>query len=259
MIYVLTAIAGGFDNLRPPLTNRYDPDARYICFTDNPLQAACQPWEFRPLPDLGHPGRSTRAPKILPHLFLPPDAEYSIWHDANFQLQIEPAKIVEGLRGESEVWGAHKHPGRDCIYDEAGILLRENIGTPALVEREIARYRQMEHPEHYGLWANGFIVRKHGPLARSISETWWRLYQAGCERDQLSFPVAVRMHSAFTNILTTEQSVYKSPFVKFNWHAPWLDKEDNPSHHEARRIMGDRLRELRKATGITVRYWGESE
>ncbi len=262
MIYVYTAIAGGFDNLRPPLLPLIPTEpTRFICFTDNPLQEACPPWEFRPLPSVGHAARSTRGPKILPHLFLPEDCAWSIWHDANFQLKEDPAAIVKQVQDAKCQWMAHKHPARDCIYKEAGILLSENIGTRSLVEAEVELYRKAKHPERFGLWANGFIVRSHagGTMVRRVCETWWRLYTDGCERDQLSFPVALRIHCAEGMVLSSTADVFRSPFVKFNWHAPWIDKDDNPSHHPARRLMGERLRQLRQVTGIQVTYWGEND
>lgn len=258
MIYVYTAITGGFDNLRPPLVDVYNtPGARFICFTDNPLQASVAPWEFRPLPDLRHAARSTRAPKILPHLFLPKDCDVSIWHDANLQLKRQPSKVAELVSGDY-AWGAHRHPARDCIYQEADVLLREKIGTRALVEAEVAQYRRIEHPEHFGLWANGFIVRNHArPLVRTVCETWWSLYAAGCERDQLSLPVALRVHVAKGIVATDPADIYRSPYAAYNWHAPWRDKGDNPAFHAAREAMGQRLTELCALTGADVPLWGE--
>lgn len=246
LIYVCTSIIGGFDNLRPPMVPAED-GVRWICFTDLPFQPPVPPWEFRPAVDVGHPARTSRVPKILPHLMLPPDADYSIWHDANFRLYIPPRQIIgELLRFDD--WCAHRHPARDCIYDEAAILLKEGIGTREAVESQIARYRAAHYPAHNGLWANGLIVRRHTPEVAALNEHWWELFAAGCERDQISFPVAkqqcpVRFNNGLLN------NIFQSPYMKFNWHAAWRDKEDNPSYWTERDRLREQAAKLEAVTG----------
>src|SRR4026207_2449984 len=146
MIYVYTSILNGWDNLRPPAVQGI-PGVRYICFTNVPVLPDVGSWEFRPL---YYPSaeicRIARLPKILPHLMLPADAEYSIYHDGNLRLSRDPVETIVKLLGAHH-WAAHRHPCRNCIYDEANILLSEKIGTPELVEREIECYRAKGHPE----------------------------------------------------------------------------------------------------------------
>jgi alkaline ceramidase TOD1/glycosyltransferase MUCI70-like protein len=250
VIYVITACCGVWDNLRAPLAPQTD-GVRWLCFTDEPFIPAVAPWEFRPLP--AHPGaaRCSRIPKILPHLMLPDDAEYSIWHDANFQLRLAPRDIISELLKVHD-WAAHIHPARDCVYKEAEILLREKIGTPALVEAQVARYRAQGYPTINGLWANGMIVRRHTPQVARVNELWWKLFAEGCERDQLSFPVA-RMAEG----LTTERilnDIYSSPYVKFNWHAAWKNNQDNPSYWPQRDRLRMKSRHLSTVIGTVVPY-----
>ncbi len=256
MIYVYTANLGGFDNLRPPLA-KPEPGVRYLCFTDCPVQPDCQPWEFRPVHrvlvlDYGvkvslDAARTSRLPKILPHLVLPSDCDYSIWHDGNFQMKASPTETVARLLRTAD-WAAHKHPARDCIYDEARILLSENIGTAALVHRDIQRHCDAGHPRSFGLWANGFIVRRHNSATAALNERWWALFAEGCERDQISFPVALReSHVQIETIRHTD--IYGSEYVKFNWHASWKDREDNPTHWPERARIAARVRKLEEIAG----------
>ena len=240
MIYVVTAILDMWDNLRPPLAHAED-NVRYLCFTNSPVQPACPPWEFRPCPDVGIASRSSRVPKILPHLCLPSDADYSIWHDGNFQLQ-KPARQIVGELLRFDDWAAHRHPARDCVYKEAAVLLSERIGTPELVQAQIDRYRAMQYPAHVGLWANGFIVRRHTGMVERLNERWWKLFAEGCERDQLSFPVARHLENVPLNGGGINHGIgddiFHSPYVRFNWHAAWREQQDNPSYWPQR----DRLR-----------------
>ena len=119
MIYVYTSILGGFDSLRPPLC-KPEPGVRYICFTDCPVLPSVEPWEFRPVHRIdrvamdgnGFPiyvkdsPRTSRLPKILPHLVLPADCDYSIWHDGNFQMKASPTETVAKLLRTAD-WAAH--------------------------------------------------------------------------------------------------------------------------------------------------------
>jgi hypothetical protein len=252
-IIVYTCCLGGFDTIRPPLA--IEPGVRYICFTDVPVLPDCPPWEFRPAHLIqeyeepmfgtnGHLGadlaRSSRVPKILPHLILP-ECDYSIWHDSNFQLAKLPTDIIgELLRFDD--WAAHKHPARDCIYAEADILLKENIGTRSLVESEIATLRSLGYPEHNGLWANGMLVRRHSPAVAKLNESWWGLFSAGCERDQISFPVA--LHRSGISINTIQNDVFRSPYMQFRWHAAWKDQYDNVSVREERARTAAKVKRL---------------
>lgn len=246
MIYVVTAILNGFDNLRPPAAPANET-VRYICFTNVPNLPRLYPWEYRPIyAATGNAARDSRIPKILPHLMLPTDAEYSIWHDGNFQLRHDPQTMVETLLAHND-WAAHRHPCRSCIYEEGRVLLDEKIGTPGLVREELDRYRSSGHPANAGLWANGLIVRRHSLDVQALNEEWWKLYVAGAERDQLSFPVA-RARIGL-EVKTIHDNVFASAWMKFNWHAAWKQREDNPDYWPQRDRHRQRLGRLQELTG----------
>jgi hypothetical protein len=258
MIYVYTSILNGFDNLRPPAAPPED-GVRYICFTDVPNLPRVYPWEYRPIFAAGDASRTSRIPKILPYLMLPADADYSIWHDGNFVLKLSPWQTIsDTLRasGGPYEWAAYKHPCRRCIYREAAVLLedpsmagwREQKPERAVtIAAEIARYRAAGYPADHGLWANGFIVRKHTRKVDELCEKWWTLYAAGGERDQLSFPVAQTDSGVAVN--TLQGDVYGSPFVQFRWHAAFREREDNPDFWPQRDAVRARLARLRELTG----------
>lgn len=247
MIYVFTSIADGWDNLRAPEVVSNSENVRYICFTNVPNLPCVGPWQYRPLPELGHRGRTSRLPKILPHLMLPADAEFSIYHDGNFQLKWLPEEIIQTAL-ISQDWAAHRHPCRTCLYDEASVLLKENIGTANLVEDQIARYRAAEHPDHSGLWANGFLVRRHTNAVKVLCEHWWREFANGCERDQVSFPFAQRNSGVEVNTLLGV--IYESPFMNFWWHAAWKERLCNFDYVPQRRRVHADLELLKELTGL---------
>lgn len=245
MIYVYTSIIDGFDNLRPPACP-VDEDVRYICFTNVPNLPRVYPWEYRPAYIAGEPCRSARIPKILPHLILPDDATHSIYHDGNFQLRMDPHAMIRELLDRHD-WAAHKHPCRNCIYQESDVLLKEKIGTRELVEKEIARYRADGYPEGQGLWANGLIVRAHTAGVADLNERWWSLYSSGCERDQISFPVA--RHQRSFPINTINRDIWQSPYLLYNWHAAFKTRDNNPDYWPQRDRVRGRLTALKEITG----------
>src|ERR1700733_13815772 len=152
-IVVYTCILDSFDNLHPPLEEALDKsEAQYICYTNNVHAPLVSPWEYRPaFAPLAHVGRNSRIPKILPHLFF--DADYSIWHDGCFALRQRPEDIIEQTLHNRDI-AVHTHPARDCIYDEAAVLLAEKIGDAGEVSRQIKKYELLGHPKKWGLWAN---------------------------------------------------------------------------------------------------------
>lgn len=250
MIYVYTTIVAGFDNLRPPCCP-VDHNVRYICFTDVPNLPRVYPWEYRPIYDVRVPPRTARVAKILPHLMLPPDAEFSIYHDGNFQLRESPNVLIDLLDSERQ-WAVHKHPGRTCIYDEARIIVRDcPLVNQQSVMDQIADYREQGFPKNSGLWANGFIVRRHTPEVAALNEEWWRLFDKGSVRDQLSFPVARR--KVGLEVRTLEEDVFNSPYIKFNYHAAWKTKADNPDFWGERDRTRKRLKRLEEVTGTDGR------
>jgi|HubBroStandDraft_4_1064222.scaffolds.fasta_scaffold03171_14 hypothetical protein len=272
-IIVYTCILGGFDSLRPPLVPP-EPGVRFICFTDVPVLPDVPPWEFRPVHRVGDlcracngveisNSRTSRVPKILPHLVLPADADYSIWLDGNLQLRKPASQIInEELRFED--WAAHRHPARGCVYEEADLLVRESTQKPAEwpnlspdgVRAEIGTYAAAGYPPNLGnLTANGMIIRRHTPAVAAVNETWWKLFAVGCGRDQLSFPVAAWQHGLKVNRMPHYLDIYCSPLVRFGWHAAWKDKPDNVVYRPERERIAARVAKLREVVGEGGYEW----
>lgn len=261
MIYVYTSILNGWDNLRPPAFFPAN-DVQFVCFTNVPNLPKVAPWEYRPLYDVGEACRTARVPKILPHLMLPPSAEYSIYCDGNLQLRIQPVELIVETLKERD-WAAHRHPARDCIYAEADVILdhesmkswrEQNPSRAPRIWEEVERYKKQNYPVGAGLWANGMIVRRHTPAVAALNEAWWKLYAAGGERDQLSFPVARRAQNL--EVKTIEHPICAGPYVNFWFHAAWTEQPGSKEFHPERATIRRRLDRLKDITGTDggVRY-----
>lgn len=272
MIYVYTCILSGFDNLRPPLVPP-EPGVRFICFTDVPVLPDVPPWEFRPVHQVWKgswsDSRTSRLPKILPHLVLPSDCDYSIWLDGNFRL-LKPASEIINAEMRFDDWAAHRHPARGCVYEEAELLVKLKREHPdewpnmdaAELDAEIVRYRAVGFPEKLNtLTANGIIIRRHTPGVALLNERWWKLFAAGCGRDQLSFPVALWGHAQNSPVVVTVNrmphypDIYSSPLARFGWHAAWKDKPDNVQYRPERDRITARVSKLREVVGDGGYNW----
>ncbi len=235
MIVVYTAILNDWDYLRPPIV--IEPGVRYICFADRPLPPVT-PWEIQPAyTPYGVGSRNSRLPKILPHLHFA--AAYSIWHDANFTLNVRPTAVIGTYLRDHDI-AMYRHPCRNHVGEECEVLLREKIGDPGEVERARTLWKHAGAP--VGLWAGGLILRRHATEVQALNEEWWRLFRTGCTRDQISLPVA--QCTTGIDINSIPGDIYASELMGFHWHAAWRDKPDNQKYQTEAKVYECRRRRL---------------
>jgi predicted O-methyltransferase YrrM len=176
-IVAYTAIFGGYDALEPTAHGE-------LCLTDGDVNAP-PGWRFHTV-YAGRPPRwANRRCKILVHDHV--DAECSIYHDGNVKMLASPQEAVERWLGDADL-AVFRHPeSRDCAYQEAEETVRQHKAQRAVVDAQMARYREEGFPEHFGLSACYVLVRRHTGEVQEFNKLWWREYQNGAKRDQLSF------------------------------------------------------------------------
>lgn len=246
-----TCIIGSFDYLRSPTI--IEPGVRYICYSDVPRDP-CPPWEIQPAyTPYGIGSRDSRIPKILPHLHF--DADYSLYLDANFVLREAPSTLIHAYlegpdrmmpRADIAMFG---HPCRQHVGQEASVLheLHGKGELPGLdgpvLDAQVTRWKHMGAP--MGLWAGGFILRRHTPRVQDLNEYWWREFSQGCSRDQIALPMA--KHIAIANINRIPGNIYECAPLAMHWHAAWRGKYTN-AQYETRQAELDaqraRLKEM---------------
>ena len=177
-VVTYTAIMGSYDRLQVPFY-----DGRYICYTDR--QQACHGWETRVRkPQFTDPRREARLYKLLAHQWLP-DADFTVWHDANVRLAIEPERLVAEM-GEESI-AVLRHPKRDCIMDEARAVVAGRGTDLHQAKEQVGSYRERGYPEHNGLVETAILVRRNDEVSALLNEAWWAELCRHTERDQLSF------------------------------------------------------------------------
>lgn len=187
-IAIITANYGGYERAKPPLAQVDVGQVDWVYVTDEPASAP-PGWRVVHEPLFGHPNRAAKGPKLAPHEYA--EAPRSIWLDASFRITSAfLARDLLAAAGDAEL-AQFRHPWRDCVYAEA-----EASTAPKYVDEPIkaqaAAYRAAGHPEHWGLWETGVIVRRHTHRMALFGRQWadeivWWSFQ-----DQLSEPVVLR-------------------------------------------------------------------
>jgi hypothetical protein len=132
--------------------------------------------------------RMARQYKILSHQYI--NEEYSLWIDGNIDLKI-PAEVLIPMLIEKYLKDADMatmvHPSRDCVYQEAETCKLLGLDLPEVIDAQMAKYRAEGYPEHNGMVATSFVLRRHTPQIEAFNNAWFSELCCHSKRDQLSF------------------------------------------------------------------------
>lgn len=186
-----------FGYSEPFLDHKYSVGGRmdFICFTDD-KSLASRNWQIKYIDsaEVG-PVKTAKMVKLMPHRFL---GEYgcSLYIDNTVKLKSPPLRIFECLEGGGPSMVCFKHPDRDCVYDEAGVVMDLGLDRPDVVLRQMDEYERIGHPRHAGLIAGTMLLRRHDDNSlNAVSEGWFEEVRKHSYRDQLSFNVVARLRN----------------------------------------------------------------
>jgi hypothetical protein len=148
---------------------------------------------LRPAPAMfSDPNRSAKLFKILPHLFLP-EFPVSVWFDAAIiPKQVNLSRLVREALTTSDL-ALHRHPERSCIYEEIEVCCEQTRDSRIVLQSQANHYRSLGIPPHDGLFAAGFLIRRHNsPIMQQLAVRWWNEIAKFSRRDQISLPVVLR-------------------------------------------------------------------
>ncbi|WP_319052689.1 glycosyltransferase domain-containing protein [Streptomyces europaeiscabiei] len=215
---IVTAIYDGYDELKPTLPQKGVGVDWVLVTDDEALQdtSTVRGWRvmYEPRPGV-HPNRAAKHPKYEPWKYT--DAAASLWVDASFRI-VSPTMATEALTFAHPI-AQFQHPWRDCLYAEAkeSAGLAKYQGEPVLEQAEA--YRQAGHPEGWGLWATGFIARRHTGGVRELGARWLAETYEWSFQDQISQPYALR-----------EARLRPAAFPGNHLATPWLAYEGSARH-----------------------------
>ena len=211
-VTVYTAVAGGYDTVRPP---RKAIAKRHVLFTDNADRVSG--WETRPFDTvLADPTRTAKAPKVLSHRYAG-EGEWSIWIDGNVELIAPAQSLTAEVERAGCAIGLFRHPERYCAFDEALACIKRGKDEVELITAQLARYQREGFPRQFGLAECNVIVRRHNdPKVKLAMEIWWEEIEKGSRRDQLSFNYALwraglayhELGNGLVDVLTDPRFVY---------------------------------------------------
>lgn len=183
---VYTTVFGETKPLHEPAI---DTDARFVCFTDQPISS--QRWEIIRTPVTATPARDCRRLKQLSHVVFP-EATSTLWIDSCFSLRMDPLEVA-AMHEEPVV--AFRHPHRSRITDEAEVIIDYGKAREDSIRSQLAAYRadgfDTEASPQTRLTAGGFLIRRHTEAVKRFNESWHHEVQARSLRDQMSLDYAL--------------------------------------------------------------------
>jgi hypothetical protein len=186
-----------------------------VCFTDQPIKSAV--WDIRPFEFVfGANGITAKHPKILPHEYFL-DHELSIWIDGNMCPKNNIVDAAFDFLKEKPI-ALHKHPRRDCLYDEGNFIKEIGKASFEEVQPQLDAYSVLGMPKRFGLWECGMLFRHHNNhVIISAMEEWWnQLIEFEQFNDQIPFSFIVWKLGLDVN--TIPGNVREAPYVEYQPH-----------------------------------------
>lgn len=180
-LVVYTCVFGDTDPLRDPLKTG---GVRFVCFTDQPVKSKV--WEIVTLPKQDAPKRACRQYKQPSHLIFP-EADATLWIDAQFQLTASPIDILRKYPGEFTGFRHHK---RNRITDEAEAIIKAGKAKPDAIHDQLAAYKAQgwdtDAKPQRAITNGGCMLRRHTERVKRFNEAWNHEVQTRTLRDQMS-------------------------------------------------------------------------
>lgn len=161
--------------------------------------------------------RTARQYKLLSHQYI--NEEYSLWIDGNIDLKIPENELmpllIEKYLKDCDI-ATMKHPERDCIYQEAETCKLLTLDSPELIDEQMTKYRSEGYPEHNGMVATTYLLRRHSDKVKEFNNAWFSELCRYSRRDQLSFNyVAWKLGVKYN---TFEGEWLDNPYFLYNLH-----------------------------------------
>lgn len=186
-IAIVTALCGDREQLQNPTVIHGNAD--YHAFVSKPHPSATS-WNQHPVHSFSNDPkyarrRNAKIYKIMPWLFLP-GYKFYIWADVSHDVIVNPTYICDTLMANMDM-ACFKHTQRNCIYEEAKILIELGYDHKELIEKQIEFYKTKGYPPNNGMFEmSAFAIRNNYNMQIACLK-WWDNICRFSSRDQLSF------------------------------------------------------------------------
>jgi len=175
----------------------YDPDVRYVMFHDGTVVQR-GPWEFIKLDvDIDCPRRLSAYPKINPHKYFD-EGEDTVWIDACYVMTKEFVELAKSRFPFTIL----RHPNKFSYYDEmlegfecSFFGFDQGIELTRILFEDGYNFRQYRSP------LGTIIYRTINDETIRFGDSWWHYFEAGVNRDQISFDAALQLNNLDPKII----------------------------------------------------------
>lgn len=188
-LVVYTALFGNYDDLFLPSREQVQ-GCDFVIFTDQPN--VLPPWRRGDV-SYASPSKSKRNRfyKLLPHRLFP-HHEWSLYLDANIDIEMNPIEFLERYRNLGPDFFVFRHPSRTSIVEELAACIDMKKSDAEQMVRQVAHYLNGGLRHSFPLTENNVLLRRHSePRLVDLGEAWWDEVRSKSGRDQLSLPYVV--------------------------------------------------------------------
>ena len=221
---IYTVITGNYDTIKQPLV--VEEGVEYVLFSNNLEIIDAGVWKVVQIPSEQWQGRTerennillSRKVKMLPHVYLPEECEFSIYVDADMLIKEPLTRLLKDLR-EDTLFAACRHSYCGSVREEIEDLVAKCMVDATQIENQWQRYAEWGFNDNMGISENGLLIRRHND-ARVIQlmELWWEEYQKGCLRDQVSLMPCMYRTDFMTYFQFIEMDIRNNNFVEVMRH-----------------------------------------
>ena len=215
-VVVYTAIFGDYDTLKDPY-RYFSQGIDYICFTNQNIESDI--WKVIKVPLWNNnPIKTARMYKILPHKYLS-EYDVSIWVDANILIKGDLMELIIYNKYDFYCYSHYAVIGtyRDCVYEEAKIVLYLEKDIPEKVYKQMTKYYNERYPKNNGLYITTILIRNHNNVSViDAMNRWWKEVMDGSHRDQLSINYAIYNSNLINFYCNNSQKQFDSYFKRLS-------------------------------------------
>ena len=190
--FIYTVITGNYDTIKQPFV--VEEGVEYVLFSNNLEIIDAGVWKVVQIPSEQWQGRTerennillSRKVKMLPYVYLPEECEFSIYVDADMLIQGPLTELLKHLH-EDTLFAACRHSYCGSVKEEIEDLVAKGMVDATKIENQWQRYVEWGFKDELGISENGLLIRRHNDArVAQLMELWWKEYQNGCLRDQVS-------------------------------------------------------------------------
>lgn len=221
---IYAVITGNYDAIKQPLV--LTPGADYFLFTNHPHIKEAGVWKVVHIPSLNIVGRSekennillSRRVKMLAHEYLPQGYDVSVYVDADMLLKESLSELLDTM-ADSRLMAACRHSYCASVRQEINDLINKGIVDTHQVEQQWQRYVDWGFKDDIGISENGLLIRQHNePSVIELMELWWKEYQQGCLRDQVSLMPCMHKFGFMPYFQFIEENIRQNKYVDVMKH-----------------------------------------